>query len=594
MIVSKCRPLAALLGAALALAQIAGCAGRPAGEGTAAAPGTVTVKLIALNDFHGHLAVPPAGTTKLPGPDGGTVSVSLGGAAYVATEVAALKAQNPRNVVVGAGDLISASPLESALYHDEPAIDAMNRIGLEFSSVGNHEFDRGWEALLRIQRGGCAADGTRGKDTCVDGIYRGARFQYLAANVVDEASGRPILPAWGVKRFDTPRGPVGVAFIGLVLKGTPDIVAREGLAGLRFDDEAETANALVPQIQAAGIHSIVVLIHQGGRSSGSFNDKTCPDFTGAISGIVARLDPAIQVVISAHTHNAYNCTLPSRDPARRILVTSAGSYGRYVTDLDLSIDPADGRIVATRADNIPVVNDSAPNPAPALYPTLSPDPAVAAFVADYQRRTAPQAQRVIGRIAADLGNTEDTVGEMPLGEVIADGQLDYAAPKTRGGAQLAFMNPGGVRAPIQRGADGAVTFGQVYSAQPFGSRIVTVTLSGAQLHELLEAQWTGRDTPTVLLPSQGFSYAWKASAPAGTKVDPKSIQLDGKLIGAKTKYRVAISNFLADGGDGFKVFTEASDRSRPDAMDRDVTIAYLAKQKKPLPPPKPGRIKRID
>jgi 5'-nucleotidase len=579
--------IAALLGS--------GCSRLPLAEPAAKADhGAVTVKLIALNDFHGHLAVPPAGLTSLPGPNGSKVSEPLGGVAYVATEIKRLQAENARNVVVGAGDLISASPLESALYHDEPSIQAMNAIGLEFSSVGNHEFDRGREALLRMQAGGCAPDGKAGKDTCVDGAFGGARFQYLAANVIDEASNKPILPAWGVKTFDTPKGPVRIAFIGLVLKGTPDIVAREGLSGLRFDDEADTANALIPEIEAQGIRSIVILIHQGGRSGGSFNDKTCPDFSGAIGGIVERLDPEIAVVISAHTHNAYNCRLQSRQPGRKILVTSAGSYGRYVTDVDLKINPNTGAMVSASADNIPVVNDNAPNPAPELYPTLAPDPAIAVFVDEYVRRAAPESQRVIGHIAVDFDTLQNDVGEMALGEVIADGQLDAAAPKAKGGAQIAFMNPGGVRSPIKRGPNGEVSFGQVYSAQPFSSRMVTISLSGAQLHALLESQWTGRDRPTVLLPSRGFSYVWKQSAPAGAKVDPQSIMLNGRPIKLGKRYRIAISNFLADGGDGFKVFTEGTNRSRPGDTDRDVTIAYLAKQRVPLAAPKPGRIRRVE
>jgi 5'-nucleotidase len=299
------------------------------------------------------------------------------------------------------------------------------------------------------------------------------------------------------------------------------------------------------------------------------------------------------VVLSAHTHNAYNCHLPSRQPGRRILVTSAGSYGRYVTDVELRIDPKTDIITRAEADNIPVVNDTLPNPAPALYPTLTPDPAVAAFVAEYEHRTAPQAQRVIGRVSGELGNTQNDVGEMGLGELIADGQLDATASRRKGGAQIAFMNPGGVRSPIKPGPGGAVTFGQVYSAQPFSSRIVTVTLTGRQLHALLEAQWEGRETPTVLLPSRGFSYAWKKTAAPGAKVDPKSITLNGKPVKPERRFRIAISNFLADGGDGFKVFSEATDRSPPGDTDRDVTIAYIARHS-PVPAPKPGRIKRID
>ena len=555
----------------------------------------ITIKLIAINDFHGHLK-PPAVLTDLPSADTGkTLPVPLGGAAYLATEISALKALNPNHVVVGAGDLISASPLESALFHDESSIDVLNAMGLEFSAVGNHEFDRGRDALLRMQAGGCAPDGVAGRDTCMDaGGFGGAKFRYLAANVIDEASNKPLLPAWTVKPIQTPGGTVRIAFIGLVVRSVPALVSRSGVAGLRFDDEADTVNALLPDIHAQGIHSIVVLIHEGGKSTGSYNDHACPGFTGRIADIVGRLDPAVDAVVSAHTHQAYVCRLASRDPAHRILVTSAGSYGRFVTDIDLTIDAAKDTVLRAEANNIAIVNDAAPNPAPERYPALAPDPAIAAVVDRYAKLAAPVSERVVGQVTATLGKHADDAGESSLGLTIADSQLDATRGKHRGAAQIAFMNIGGVRSDLAPHAPGgSVNYGQVYSALPFGSHLVTMTLTGGQIHALLEAQWHADTTDAILLPSRGFHYVWRASAPVGSRVDPASIRLDGKPLKLAGRYRVTVSDFLAEGGDGFKTFTEGSERTEFKALDRDILIGYLQRHS-PLAPPAPGRIQRLD
>ncbi|GAC1631712.1 MAG: bifunctional metallophosphatase/5'-nucleotidase [Nevskia sp.] len=586
-----------LLSTLLMLAGLVSCTAAPVSPAISLpASGTpVTIKLIAINDFHGHLR-PPKILTELPGPEKDeTVSVPLGGAAYVATEVKALEARNPNHVMVGAGDLYSASPLESALFHDESTIAALNAIGLEFSSVGNHEFDRGRDDLLRMQNGGCAPDGSVGNDTCMDeGRYGGAKFRYLAANVIDEASGRPLLPAYGLREIETAAGKVRIAFIGLVVRSAPDLVPRSGIPGLRFDDEADTVNALLPEIEAQGIHSIVVLIHEGGKSTGRYNDHACPGFSGRIIDIVHRLAPAVAAVISAHTHQPYVCRLESRDPAHRILVTSAGSYGRFVTDIDLAIDPARDEVVGAEANNIAVVNDAAPNPAPGLYPALAADPALAALVARYTRLAAPVADRVVGRVGAELGNRADSAGESPLGLVIADAQLEATRGKRDGAAQIAFMNIGGLRSSLQPvDPDAGVSYGQVYTAQPFGTHLTTLTLSGAQIHALLEAQWHADGTDAILQPSSGFTYAWRASAPVGAKIDPASIRLDGRPLRPEHRYRVTVNNFLADGGDAFRIFTEGGDRREFLQLDRDILIGYLQRHS-PLAPPKPGRIRRLD
>lgn len=563
---------AAALGVLLATA---GCAARA----PLAAP-PVAIRLIAINDFHGQL-LPPDSATALPGPEAGTsVSVPLGGAAYLATAVAQLKAENPRHVVVAAGDLISASPLESALFHDEPAIAALDAIGLQISSVGNHEFDAGRAALLRMQRGGCAPDGQIGVDTCIGGRYPGAGFQYLAANVIDEASNAPLLPATAIRRFEVGGGrALAVGFIGLTLKATPELVSRPGIAGLRFDDEAATINREVAGLRASGIEAIVVLIHEGGaiESPLAYNDSACPGFSGDIEAIIAALDPAVDVVISGHTHRAYNCRIASRNPARTVLLTSSGSGGRFVGVLDLELDPASGEVIASRADIQPVVNDRPGNQAPIRYPPRQANADVATLADDFRQRALPLTSRPVGRIATALGRDRNDAGEMSLGLVIADAQIAYAAQSEETRAEIAFMNPGGVRADLKPlDADGTVSYGQVYGVQPFGGDLVTMSLSGAQIDALLEQQWRVKGEASVLLPSRGFRYRWDAARPVGERVDPASITLNGAVIDPARRYRVNVNGFLANGGDGFAVLTAGTER-QAFGLDRDALIDYLTR-----------------
>lgn len=289
---------------------------------------TLKVKLIAFNDFHGSLEA--AGSNP--------------GVARLATKLAELKAVNPLHAVLSAGDLIGASPLVSALFHDEPTIEAMNRIGIDFNAVGNHEFDEGKAELLRMQQGGNhPTDVFSGKglpaDLTPQGQFAGARFGFLAANVTDADSGQTLLPGVGVKSFLGNK----MAVIGMTLKSTPTIVSPSGVAGLSFQDEAETVNALIPSLRAQGIKALVVLVHEGGVTTGG-GVNGCAGVSGPIVDIVKRLDPEVDLVITGHTHQAYNCLLPKRGGAP-VRVTSAGQYGRLVTDIDVTLDPAPGTCV---------------------------------------------------------------------------------------------------------------------------------------------------------------------------------------------------------------------------------------------------------
>lgn len=546
---------------------------------TPPSPKNPTVKLIAFNDFHGNLEPPYRGIT-IPNPDDPEHPLTLpsGGAAYLASAVRALKAENPQHVVVAAGDLVGAAPPVSSLFFHEPAIRALDLIGLEFSAVGNHEFDKGLAELQRLQNGGCRSAATPGLDTCADGPYGGAKFRYLGANVIDESTGRSAFPPYLIKRFRFGGREIGIAFIGETLEGTPDMVTASGIAGLRFADEADTANALVPEIRAQGVEAIVLLIHEGADIEGGFDE--CVGASGAILPIVERLDPAIDVVISGHTHQAYNCELNGR------LLTSAGSYGRLISDIELQLDPLSGDILSARAHNLPVVNQAlAAAPQWPPYPAYPP---VAELIEHYRALAAPRANRIVGQVTAPLTRSPNAAGETTLGNHIADAQL---AATRIDGAQIAFMNPGGVRADLGS-ADGSINWGQAFTTLPFGNNLVTMTLSGAQIHALLEAQWRGGPDNYLLQVSEGFQYAWDGRQPPGQRIAADSLKLHGETLDPKARYRVSVNSFLAGGGDGYAVLKQGTDVSGG-PLDLDALLDWL-KAHSALAPQVEGRIQRLD
>lgn len=562
---------------------------------------TITVRLIGFNDFHGNLQSPGTFGSSLAVP--AAQRPPVGGAEYLAGHVAKLKSQNPLNMVVGAGDFIGATPLVSALFNDEPSIEVLNRIGLEFNAVGNHEFDRGAAELLRLQQGGCKPNdpnSCKGADVGTPVPYEGAKFQWLSANVVSTATGEPLLPAYGTKRFNHR---VRVAVIGMTLKETPTIVTPAGVAGLEFRDEAQTVNALIPRLRQQGIETIVVLVHQGGFQSGSLQDINGCDGNlagSAIAAIVSRLDDAVDAVISGHTHAAYNCRLANAS-GRPIPVTSSSAFGRVLTALDLTISTRTRDVVATLAVNKLVDRTD---------PTVTPDSEVQSIVAGYNALVSPIANQVIGSITTSLPNTAiDNACNMPAGDMIADAQLAATAPSGFGNAVIAFMNRGGVRNPGFTFAsgpagegDGNVTYGEAFTTQPFGNSLVTMTLTSQDIKNVLEQQFAGcrGQLPTntrVMLPSAGFRYSWDGSAACDARIANVTLTSNGAtetlvdssgvVLNPTKTYRVTVNNFMATGGDGYTTFLNGTDLLGG-AQDIDALVAYLAAFKAPNAPYDPN------
>ncbi len=546
---------------------------------------TSDVHLLAFNDFHGNLEA--AGNN--------IYGRFAGGAAYLAKAVKDRQAQYERSVTVFAGDNIGASPLANGLFDEEPAVIVSNHMKVDVASVGNHEFDKGATELLRIQKGGCPADGCSGAPYArpnrkPTNVYPGADFTYLSTNVVSTSTGKPLLKATHTKQFPTTRGRyVTLGFIGETLQATPTIVTPSGVAGLTFQDEAEAANRAAAKMLGQGVNIPILIVHQGGFQSSPVALNGCSgNLAGSdIEKIVQKLDPSIKIVVSAHTHAEYRCTITTNGVTR--LVTSASSFGRILSDITLTVDDRTGELVSADATNVIVENAlNAPGPGVVRQPDPSKeDPTVAAIVQQYVTASAPLANQVIGAIQGDLTRTATPFGESALGDVIADAQLAATAPAGVGGAQIAFMNPGGIRADMRVSdisgggeAPGQVTYGEAFTVQPFGNSLVVKTMTGAQIRELLEQQFAGcrgQLTTRVLQVSAGFSYQRPATVPPAPTPEQCAAQigaitLNGAPIDPAGTYRVTMNSFLATGGDGFTTFNAGTD-ALGGAQDIDALVA---------------------
>lgn len=573
---STSRRLAALAAPALLAGCAAPMASTPSPRTAAAGQGPVEVGIIAINDFHGSLE-PPHAAVSAPDGHGGTVQVPAGGAAWLTSAVRALQAKYPYHLTVSAGDLTSASQFASSIYLDEPAVGVANRLGLDFNAVGNHEFDRGVNELERLQKGGCQHYTAR--QPCQIEQFAGAKYEYLAANVT-EADGKTIFPATAIRSFGTGARAVRVGVIGLTLKGTKDLVSPDGIRGVTFGDEADAINRGVATLKNEGAAAIVVLIHQGlNPKPGSTPDPNGCEVSGDLEPVLARLDPRVDVVVSAHTHQTYNCMWPGQTGGKPILLTSAGSYGRLVTDITLDIDPVAGAVVAKKARNVIVQSEGytsskGPVTQTAAYPVYQPASDVAAYVGTYVAAAKEFSQQISGHLSGPAGKGGEGGATAPaggnLGHLIADAQLGATR---KAGAQIAFMNPFGIRAELVPGADGAVTYGQIYQVQPFNNELITLSLTGAQIRAALEQGFDDTGVKQALSPSAGFAYAVDMSRPAGDRVT--AITLDGKPLDIGRIYRVTMSNFLSGGGDGFSEFTRGTDRTTG-ATDIDALEQWLA------------------
>jgi 2',3'-cyclic-nucleotide 2'-phosphodiesterase (5'-nucleotidase family) len=525
-------------------------------------PNKVSVQLVSFNDYHGHLE-------EDSGSDGSVAfenkTIEANGAGYLARHLQNLRRGQDHSLTVAAGDLIGGSTFVSGVFHDEPSIETLNKMKLDVSGVGNHEFDEGVTELKRIQKGGChPTDGCFQKDAAGNDIrYPGAKFQYLAANVVNEKTKKTVLPRWSIKRF----GKVKVGFIGMTLEGTDSLVSPSGVAGYDFRDEVRSANKAARKLQRKkGVRAIVVLLHEGGvQDGGSYS--SCVGMSGPIVDIAERMTSKVDAIITGHTHQPYVCNIPDPKGKRR-LVTSAMSYGRIITETNFKINVRTGDVIrrSEQAVNHIVTRDVPQNRA------------VRAIVDKWVGLAAGPGNRVVGSIAEDIKRTSNRGVESSLPNLIADAQ------KASTGAQVAFMNPGGVRADLLVAnspageAAGQITYREAYNVQPFSNILQTFDMTGAQIDQLLEQQWIagrpgGRDVLRLGI-SNGFTYSWSDSAPFGNKVDPASIKINGVVVSPTATYRVTANNFMADGGDSYTALVNGAPRTGG-KVDLDALIDYM-------------------
>ncbi|MFJ4972353.1 bifunctional metallophosphatase/5'-nucleotidase [Streptomyces sp. NPDC088755] len=559
------------------------------GHGYGHKPRTVDVQLLSFNDLHGNLEPPAgsAGNVSQTQPDGTVKAIPAGGVEYLATSLRTARKANPYSVTAAGGDMVGASPLLSGLFHDEPTIEALNKLDLDVSAVGNHEFDEGATELARLQNGGCHP---------VEGCYekgrkfKGADFPYLAANVTKEKTGKPLLKPYTVWK----RNGVKIGFIGVTLEGTPDIVTANGVKGLKFHDEVETINKYARELDRKGVKSIVALIHEGGAPASTSYNYDCDSpgagdgISGPIVGIAKGITPKVDALVTGHTHQAYVCTVP--DPAGKPrMVTSASSFGKLYTDTTLTYDRRTNDIVRTsvKSANHVVTRDQ-----PKATDMTS-------LIERWNKLAAPIANRPQGWISADINGRGSTAPEKPLGNVIADAQLEGLAPADKGGTEVAFMNPGGIRADLVHKAsgsegDGVVTYGEAFTVQPFTNMMNVVDLTGAQLVTALQQQVSGANeaSPKILQVSKGLTYTLDLTKTGAARVVTDSIKLNGAAIDPARTYRVAMNEFLAGGGDGFPALGQGKNKL-VGPSDLDLFNAYLAAHSTaaaPLAPPATDRI----
>ncbi len=554
---------------------------------SAPAPKAEMVRILAFNDFHGHLEKGSNALT-LPQPTGtGTFSVRTGGAEFLAGKINELRAGQTHTLVLSSGDAIGGSPLASAFFRDEPTFELMNLMKVDVNVVGNHEFDRGLTELRRMTAGGCSTDNSDPNlSSCANSTrsYAGAKFDTLAANV-ENAAGQPIFAPYVVKQIGTQK----VGIIGVVTRITPTIVSPAGVTGLNFRDEATTINRYVAELKAQGVKAIVAMVHEGGQTDSTWNDTTCANARGEIFNIVDKLDPEVDVVLSGHTHQGYNCV------RKGIRVMQSFAFGRGVAQIDLEIG-ADGQVdpAKVKAANVPVPNDA--NTATAVvsaYPVATPDAAAKRLVDEYVGLAATRANRDVGQITGSIDRVSSSGGDHAAGRLIADAQLGATRSATTGSATIAFMNPGGVRADFVCAAGPCiVTYGQAFTVQPFANSLVVMSLTGQQIKDVLEQQWTGANAarPRILMPSAGFTYSWDNALAAGDRV--RNMALQGAPIVLTTTYRVTVNSFLSDGGDGFTTLLAGTNRLGG-AQDIDALVAYFAANR-PYSPAGTARITRLN
>ncbi|MDC3415217.1 bifunctional metallophosphatase/5'-nucleotidase [Terrihalobacillus insolitus] len=491
----------------------------------------IDVQLLGVNDFHGQID-----TYRTIG------GRKAGGAEYLSAYINEKEKENKNTLLVHAGDMVGASSPTSSLLQDEPTVEIMDEMGFDIGTLGNHEFDEGVEELKRLIDGGSHD---------VTGDFAGASFPYIAANVVDKTTGETILPPYAIERVNG----MQIGFVGIITQQAKNAIIPSAIEDVRFTDETEAINKAVAELKEKGVKAIVVLAHDPVDS-----DKDGSNASGEAVEIANSVDDEVDIIIGGHSHRYANTTVDNK------LLVQSYSYGTAFSDIDLVIDPKTKDIVEKSAEIITTYHDG-----------ITPDPTVKQMVEQYQEEVGPLIDRVVGEAAEPITGNTDKSGESALGNLIADSQRQAM------GTDFAFMNPGGIRADLDAGD---ITWGELFTIQPFGNTLVEMTFTGKQIKEVLEQQfYEGGNT---ILQISGLRYTWDPDAPIGDKVRNLTDQ-EGIAIQSNKEYTVTVNNFLASGGDGFTKFTEGTNEVIG-PVDLDAIVTYIEQQPTPIAAPNTNRI----
>jgi 5'-nucleotidase len=528
----------------------------------------IHIKILGINDFHGQVSTGRRMNNR-----------PVGSAAVMASYLKQAKLGMSDSALIALmGDQVGASPPASGLLKDEPTIMFFNTLANKFcgeqtrmdpqcnmvATVGNHEFDKGQKSMHEIMYG----RETPPTDSWLDlPHYPGAYFPYISANIVDANSGKLLFPPYVIKKING----VPIAFIGAILKDAPDVILPTSIEGVKFLDEADAINSFIPEIKAQGVHTIIVLIHQGGNQA-SYEGPTKENtkVEGPIVDVVKRLDDSVDVVMAGHTHQFINAFLENQN-GKKILVTQANSYSASFAEVDLAIDPKSLSVVNESAKIVTTYSDQ--------FPGDKPDPEVEKLMKQADAKTAPIINSYIATTQTDLLRATNEAGESNMGDLIADSYR--AAMHT----DMAFFNPGSMRADIYAGK---ITWGNFYAVQPFSNFAVKMTMTGADIYDLFEQQW--RPTETIMLPFSGLKYTYDLKQPIGHRV--VAMYHDGQLLQKDKTYTVTTNNFFAFGGDAFTVMRRGK-IVETGATDLEALIAYVKSLPQPFSIEVDGRVQKV-
>ena len=536
---------------------------------TGSAGGTIAVKLLAINDFHSQIT---AGLEV----DGRPVGSAPVLAAYLKEAQARAKGTA---FILHAGDHVGASQPQSALLQDEPGIAFFNMLGNNqcrtgglygpdcnlIGIPGNHELDEGAREMLRLVHGGNHSQGPFLQDP-----YQGAAFPYICANLVQETTGQPLFMPYVVRMVDG----VPVGFIGAVLRRASTFLSPESLAGLKVLDEADAVNRYVRQLKSEGVHAIVVMIHQGGyQVPANPSVKQPGGLVGDLAPIVARLDSEVDAVLSGHTHTYHNI-LANNAAGRPTLVVQAWPKGTGYADIDLEISRASGDVVAMSSQIVTTWADQGPG--------LRPDARVAVLAGQVDAMGKAIAEQVIASAAKPITRASNEAGESALGDLVADAQRQAM------GTDFAFMHPEGIEADF---SPGGITKADPYTVQPANLNLIKLEMTGQQVYELLNQQWTSKAEHGRFLQVSGLTYTWDAERPAGQRI--VAVKKDGFPLQTDAKYTVTVNEYLAGGGDNFTVLTQAANPVVGPFV-AEALIQYVRTRPQPINADIEGRISRLN